>query len=253
MKAFRIAMVLFLAAFPAWAQHEEVVNPRQSPEDVAVGGRIFRSHCAVCHGLGGVGDRAPNLTTGQFRHATSDSALHEVVSRGIPGTEMPGVYFNGAEVWQVVAYVRSLSGAATDEKITGDVAAGQKVYASKSCARCHRVNSEGGRSGPDLSRIGGSRSQAHLRAAVVNPNEKVLPNQWRFSGATKDGTIVSGRLLNEDTYTVQMFDARLGLMSLAKADMASYEVLKESAMPSYEGSIAGKDLDDLTAYLASLR
>lgn len=251
MKALRIAMVLFLAAFPAWAQHEEVENPRQSPEDVAVGAKIFRSHCAVCHGLGGVGDRAPNLTTGVFRHATNDGALHEVISRGIPGTEMPGVYFNGAEVWQLVAYVRSLSGGA--EAIAGDAAAGQTIYAAKGCARCHRVDSKGGRSGPDLSRIGGARSLAHIRSSVLNPNEKVLPNQWRFSGATKDGTIVSGRLLNEDTYTVQLFDARMGLMSLAKADMASYEVLKDSAMPSYEGSIAGKDLDDLLAYLASLR
>lgn len=253
MKAFRIAMVLFLAAFPAWAQHEEVENPRQSPEDVAVGGRIFRSHCAVCHGLGGVGDRAPNLTTGQFRHATSDGALHEIISRGIPGTEMPGVYFNGAEVWQLVAYVRSLSGGASAERISGDAAAGQRIFASKGCAGCHRVNGEGGRSGPDLSRIGGARSLAHLRAAVVNPNEKVLPNQWRVSALKKDGTKLSGRLLNEDTYTLQLVDARQGLKSMAKADLASYEVLKESAMPSYQGSIAGKDLDDLTAYLASLR
>ena len=94
---------------------------------------------------------------------------------------------------------------------------------------------------------------AHLRAAVVNPDEKVLPNQWRVSGVKKDGTNVSGRLLNEDTYTLQLVDARQGLMSLAKADMASYEVLKESAMPSYQNSIAGKDLEDLSAYLASLR
>ena len=218
-----------------------------------MGGRIFRSHCAVCHGLEGVGDRAPNLTTGQFRHATSDSALHEVISRGIPGTEMPGVYFNGAEVWQLVAYVRSLSGGGSEERVTGDAAAGQRIFASKGCAGCHRVNNEGGRSGPDLGRIGGARSLAHLRAAVMNPDEKVLPNQWRVSGVKKDGTNVSGRLLNEDTYTLQLVDARQGLMSLAKADMASYEVLKESAMPSYQSSIAGKDLEDLTAYLASLR
>jgi putative heme-binding domain-containing protein len=178
--------------------------------------------------------------------------LHEIISRGIPGTEMPGVYFNGAEVWQLVAYVRSLSGAGA-EKVTGDAAAGQKVFAANGCSGCHRVNSEGGRSGPDLSRIGGARSLAHLRESVVNPSEKVLPNQWRVQATMKGGASVSGRLLNEDTYTLQMFDARQGLKSLAKADLASYEVLKDSAMPSYEASIMGKDLDDLLAYLASLR
>ena len=236
MKALRIAMVLLMAAFPAWAQHEEVENPRQSPEDVAVGAKIFRSHCAVCHGLEGMGDRAPNLTTGQFRHATSDGALHEIISRGIPGTEMPGVYFNGAEVWQLVAYVRSLSGAGA-ETITGDAAAGHKIFSSKGCA----------------GRIGGARSPAHLRESVVSPNEKVLPNQWRVQATTKSGVRLSGRLLNEDTYTVQLVDAGQGLKSVAKAELASFEVLKESAMPSYQGAIAGKDLDDLLAYLASLR
>lgn len=251
MKALRIALVLFLAASPAWAQHEEVENPRQSPADVEVGANIFRSHCAVCHGLGGVGDRAPNLTTGQFRHATSDGQLHQVISRGIPGTEMPGVYFNGAEVWQLVAYVRSLSGGV--ETVKGDAAAGQRVYASKGCSGCHRVNSEGGRSGPDLSRIGGARSLAHIRESVVNPNAKVLPNQWRVQATTRDGASVSGRLLNEDTYTVQLFDPRQGLKSVDKANLSRYLVLKESAMPSYESSITGKDLDDLLAYLASLR
>ena len=251
MKALGIAMVWFLAAAPVLAQHEEVENPRQSPEDVEVGAKIFRSHCAVCHGLEGVGDRAPNLTTGQFRRATSDGQLYEVISRGIPGTEMPGVYFNGPEAWQLVAYVRSLSGGA--ETIAGDAAAGERVFASNGCSGCHRVNSEGGRSGPDLSRIGGARSLGHLRESVVSPSEKVLPNQWRVEATTKSGARITGRLLNEDTYSLQMFDAREGLKSMAKADLAGYRVLKDSAMPSYQASITGKDLDDLLAYLASLR
>jgi putative heme-binding domain-containing protein len=177
--------------------------------------------------------------------------LHEVISRGIPGTEMPGVYFNGAEVWQLVAYVRSLSGGA--ETIAGNAAAGQRIFAANGCSGCHRVNNEGGRSGPDLSRIGGARSVAHLRESVVSPNEKVLPNQWRVEATTRGGASVTGRLLNEDTYTVQLFDPRQGLKSVDKADLSRYLVLKTSAMPSYEGSITGKDLDDLLAYLASLR
>jgi putative heme-binding domain-containing protein len=251
MKALCVATILFLAAAPLWAQHEEVENPRQSPEDVETGGKIFRSHCAVCHGLGGVGDRAPNLTTGQFRHATSDGQLYEVILRGIPGTEMPGVYFNGPEAWQLVAYVRSLSGGA--DTVNGNAAAGERVFASNGCSGCHRVNNEGGRSAPDLSRIGGARSLAHLRESVVSPDKKVLPNQWRVEATTKSGAKVEGRLLNEDTYTVQVFDAGAGLKSIAKADLAGYRVLKNSAMPSYQASITGKDLEDLLAYLASLR
>ena len=41
----------------------EARNPYTSPEDVAAGGRIYRSHCTGCHGLDGTGGRSgPSLT-----------------------------------------------------------------------------------------------------------------------------------------------------------------------------------------------
>jgi quinoprotein glucose dehydrogenase len=251
--ALRIAIVLALAAGTLPAQHEEVKNPHTSPEDVAAGGRIFRSHCAVCHGLNGVGDRAPALTTGKFRHGSSDDAIRETISKGIAGTEMPGIFFNGLQLWQLVAYVQSLSKNSEVEQPTGDPAAGQKVYTERGCNGCHRVDGEGGRSGPDLSDIGASRSLAHLRSAILNPNEKVLPRDWTVKAVTKDGTSVTGRRMNEDTFSVQVLDAEARLVSLAKSNLASFEVDKESTMPAYQGMIRGKDLDDLVAYLASLR
>jgi quinoprotein glucose dehydrogenase len=246
-------MVLALAAGTLPAQHEAVQNPHTLPEDVAAGGRIFRSHCAVCHGLNGVGDRAPALTSGRFRHGGSDGALQETISKGIAGTEMPGIFFNGLQLWQLVAYVQSLSKNSEVEKPTGDPAAGKTVYTERGCNGCHRVDGEGGRSGPDLSDIGASRSLAHLRAAVLNPNEKVLPRDWTVKAVTRDGTSVSGRRMNEDTFSVQVLDAEARLVSLAKSDLTSYEVSKESAMPAYQGMIRGKDLDNLLAYMASLR
>ena len=253
MTALRIVIVLALAAGTLPAQHEAVQNPHTSPEDVAAGGRIFRSHCAVCHGLNGVGDRAPALTTGRFRHGGSDGALQETISKGIAGTEMPGIFFNGLQLWQLVAYVQSLGKNSEVEKPTGDPAAGKTVYTERGCNGCHRVDGEGGRSGPDLSDIGASRSLAHLRAAVLNPNEKVLPRDWTVKAVTRDGASIAGRRMNEDTFSVQVLDAEARLVSLAKSDLTSYEVSQESAMPAYQGMIRGKDLDNLLAYLASLR
>lgn len=253
MTALRIVIVLALAAGTLPAQHEAVQNPHTSPEDVAAGGRIFRSHCAVCHGLNGVGDRAPALTTGRFRHGSSDGALQETISKGIAGTEMPGIFFNGLQLWQLVAYVQSLGKNSEVEKPTGDPAAGKTVYTERGCNGCHRVDGEGGRSGPDLSDIGASRSLAHLRAAVLNPNEKVLPRDWTVKAVTRDGASIAGRRMNEDTFSVQVLDAEARLVSLAKSDLTSYEVSQESAMPAYQGMIRGKDLDNLLAYLASLR
>ena len=88
---------------------------------------------------------------------------------------------------------------------------------------------------------------------MLDPNDKVLPNQWRVRAQTKSGSRVTGRLLNEDTFTLQLVDSRTHLVSLAKSDVVDYEILRESAMPSYEGRIRGTDLEDLLAYLVSLR
>jgi putative heme-binding domain-containing protein len=251
--ALRIAIFLALAAGSLPAQHEEVKNPHTSAEDVAAGGRIFRSHCAVCHGLNGVGDRAPALTTGRFRHGGSDGAVQETISKGIAGTEMPGIFFNGVQLWQLVAYVQSLSKNTEVEQPTGDATAGKTVYTERGCNGCHRVNGEGGRSGPDLSDIGASRSLPHLRDAILNPSAKVLPRDWTVKAVTKDGTSITGRRMNEDTFSLQVLDAEERLVSLAKTELSSYEVSQESTMPAYQGMIRGKDLDNLLAYLVSLR
>jgi putative heme-binding domain-containing protein len=118
---------------------------------------------------------------------------------------------------------------------------------------CHRVNGEGGRSGPDLSDIGASRSLPHLRDAILNPSAKVLPRDWTVKAVTKDGTSITGRRMNEDTFSLQVLDAEARLVSLAKTELSSYEVSQESTMPAYQGMIRGMDLDNLLAYLVSLR
>jgi mono/diheme cytochrome c family protein len=38
-----------------------------------------------------------------------------------------------------------------------------------------------------------------------------------------------------------------------KAELASFEIVRTSPMPSFKGKVQGADLEDLVAYLASLR
>src|SRR6266487_4214707 len=104
----RIVPILLIAA-SAFGQEAEVKNPHTTSVDVAAGARIFRSHCAECHGLKGEGGRGPNLTTGVFFHGNTDSDLMRNISDGIPGTAMPGVFFSPVQVSHLTAYVRSLS------------------------------------------------------------------------------------------------------------------------------------------------
>jgi putative heme-binding domain-containing protein len=255
-RRFSFLSAAILVAVPLLAQHgvEGLSNPFNSKQDAAAGGRIFRSHCAVCHGPEGSGGKATDLTLGRFRHGSTDSDLYRTISEGIEGTEMPGTFFNGQQLWQVVAYVRSLSQGRAAEKTTGDPARGRAIFFGKGgCNACHMANGEGARTAPDLSDIGAQRSLAHLEAAVNEPDQQVLPNHWHARAVTKDGEIVQGLRLNEDTHSVQMLDSNERLRSLLKADLKEYEVLKKSTMPSYKGRLSQSEFDDLIAYLASLK
>lgn len=248
-------LVALLAALPAASQHADDVinNPFTSASDVEAGGRMYRSHCAVCHGIEGEGGRGTNLTTGLFRHGGTDRDLYNTISVGIPGTEMPGIFFNGRQMWRLVAFVRSLSQGRGAQLAKGDPEQGHAVYLAQGCSGCHRIRGEGGRMGPDLSDIGAMRSLGHLQASVLRPNEAVYPQHWMVRAKTKEGDLVSGMRMNEDTFSVQLIDAGGRLISLRKGNLAEFEVDRSSGMPSFEGKLEEDALDNLVAYLASQR
>ena len=71
---------------------------------------------------------------------------------------------------------------------------------------------------------------------------------------TANGQRLRGVRLNEDPFTIQLRDAGSRLHSFRKAELQ--EVKKEigvSTMPSYKDAFTAAELDDLIAYLASLR
>ena len=70
---------------------------------------------------------------------------------------------------------------------------------------------------------------------------------------TKDGTIINGRRLNEDTYSIQIIDDRERLHSLVKADLREFTIAKTSPMPSYKGTLSDDEIADVLAYLLSLK
>ena len=79
---------------------QDTRNPRTTAEDIAVGAKTFRSHCAPCHGMHAEGGRGPNLASGRFYHGTSDANLLTNITEGIPGTEMPAHLYMEDRIWQ---------------------------------------------------------------------------------------------------------------------------------------------------------
>ena len=70
---------------------------------------------------------------------------------------------------------------------------------------------------------------------------------------TKDGATVTGRLLNLDTFTIQLLDSLEQLRSFVKSDLLEHGFIDKSPMPSYRERLDAQELADLVSYLVSLK
>jgi putative heme-binding domain-containing protein len=242
---------MFLWASVPLAAQEHV--GQFSQVDVETGFNLYNANCITCHGANGDSVPGVSLRSGQFRRASSDSDLNRLIQTGIPGTAMPPGRFNTAELAGLVAYIRAMRDFDT-RPARGDAGRGKAIFEGKGgCSRCHRVNGTGSRVAPDLSDIGAVRAPDALERSLIDPTGSMLPVNRSVRAVTRDGKVITGRRLNEDTYTVQLIDAQERLVSLSKADLREYTVVKTSPMPSYKNELSPGELDDVVAYLRTLK
>jgi cytochrome c oxidase cbb3-type subunit III len=242
------------------------------PKAAKAGEYEFRINCALCHGLGAHGGgRGPDLTRAQKKHVHSDAEMFQVISTGIPGTVMPangtngqGVGMTDEEIWQIITYIRSVEVKAP-AKALGNAAHGKELfYGDANCSLCHMIEGKGGRLGPELTAVGGSRTRESIIDSVRNPSRRLA---WGLTEATKEfpqeyesitvvtaaGKEIKGVALNEDNFSVQMMDANEQIHLLEKDELRSFKKSRESMMPKYTPDfLSDKDLEDIVAFLVGV-
>jgi putative heme-binding domain-containing protein len=222
--------------------------------DVESGARSFASACANCHGPDGNLIAGIDLGRGQFRRPYTDNELARIIANGIANTAMPASpNLSEEQVERIVAFLRANAEAAPTVASTGDAARGKALFEGKGeCADCHRVNGNGARTGPDLSRIGLARRAVELEQSLLEPAAEVQASNRFYRVVTADGKEVTGRLLNHVTYSVQLLDSDERLRSFAKAVLREHG-FDETPMPSYRRKLNAREIADLVAYLVTLR
>jgi putative heme-binding domain-containing protein len=223
-----------------------------SPADVQSGKQLYGVNCSNCHGQNGDFVSGVDLGHGTFRRASTDNELVAIMVQGIQGSPMPPANLSDQQAHQIVAYLRSLASSGTSAN-NANLAHGKALFESKGCLSCHRVQDHGSRVGPDLTSVGARRIPAEIERSIVDPNAEVLPENRYVRAVTRDGATITGRVLNEDTYSLQLIDSKEKLMSLQKADLRQFEYMKNSPMPSYRDKLSGDELPDLVGYLVSLK
>jgi putative heme-binding domain-containing protein len=249
----RRTWVFFVVIGTALASGSVAAQHGYTQAQVDNGGRLYQASCATCHGARGDTVRGVTLMSGTFRRAASDEELVKIILGGIPGTAMPPNTYTESEAGMIVAYLRSV-GSAGGLVTTGDAARGRAAFAGRGkCQTCHGADATGSRMAPSLADVGAVRTPAELERSIVDPGADLHPDFRFVRAVTTSGETITGRLLNQDSFSLQLLDSSERLRGLQKADLREHAVLTTSPMPSSRGTLSAAEIADVVAYLSSMR
>ncbi|HXX45530.1 MAG TPA: c-type cytochrome [Candidatus Acidoferrales bacterium] len=251
------------AQFPPQTAPPHKPHPPATAESIAKGKELFQGTCANCHGIDGSGANGPNI---QNAAATmGPEGLYTRMTSGVIGTAMPNFTFLGDDkIWEIADYVASLGQHGTGASF-GDPQKGKEIYTANGCATCHSIAGQGGNSGPDLTTIGSQRAAAMLRNELLDPganlpldtnglSERATTHAYEMYRVTlEDGKQIEGMRVNENSFVIELRDAKGELRSIEKYRVRKVEEMPgKSFMPSVKGKLSDDQLNDLVAYLAGL-
>ena len=139
---------------------------------------------------------------------------------------------------------------------TGDRGRGQKVFhsAKAACATCHNIGYVGGRTGPDLTRIGATRTDRDLLEAIVYPSLSFVRSYEPFTVTTLAGKQFSGILKSESPTELTLTIAADKIERIARADIDEIKPGTVSIMPAgLDQQMTPQEIADLLAFLKGCR
>jgi quinol-cytochrome oxidoreductase complex cytochrome b subunit/mono/diheme cytochrome c family protein len=142
-------------------------------EELAALGYFREQDCTRCHNLLD-GDPKPGPTLAGHQNQQSGVWLEEHLKNSLQGSELTGAAMRSLSAPQLNALLVFVS-RLTPEKafalsdVPANLTAGADAYVSHLCASCHRINGEGGESGPPLNGLAARRSQEWVRGHFRSP------------------------------------------------------------------------------------
>ena len=228
------------------------VHTQTLPE--GTGRAAFQRICSVCHSV--------NVATSQrMTRAEWSGVVNDMVSRGAQGTS--------GELESIVNYLSTNFGKGNVSTSGGgqlsnpaeqlaplsgrEIAAAKKLIQTNGCLSCHRIGEMGSYIGPNLNDIGSNLSPDQIFHTLASPNDMVQPDNRTVQLTTHDGQRVTGRILNQDGFSVQLINSSGELKSFEKATLRQFEIVTTNPMPAYATKLNKDDMRTIVRYLASLR
>jgi mono/diheme cytochrome c family protein len=280
--------VLLLSGYLSVPARSAESNRAQINAQVAAGKAIYDTTCSACHGVDGVGARAPTLN-----HSLAETVIRDTILNGRPGTPMPVFkdVLDAGTLAQVIAYVTSLASAgqapanlvvvdglsspvassqtprtrmpwlasnASSPRVMigaeyGYPAAGAGVFFDPSkltsCHTCHRYQGAGGPIGDDLASTG---TTPLVICGLLSKPEATAAGYPAVAISMIDGTRILGIERDENTDTLRYFDLSSlppVLRSVPESEINSVERLTTGVYDHTALPISRQDRLDVCAFL----
>jgi putative heme-binding domain-containing protein len=215
----------------------------------------FQRICGNCHSV--------SIATSQrMTQAQWTGVINDMVSRGAQGSQQDldnvttylATHFGQGVPPAASALPAPAPALAKETPLSeAEVTKAMGLIKANGCLSCHRVAGNGSYVGPDLSDVGASYSAEQIRAALVSPNKDVAPQHRSIRLVTKDGKTITGRILNQDGFSVQIIDSSSELRSFLKSNLREFTIITANPMPAYAGKMSADDMNSLVQYLSSLK
>jgi putative heme-binding domain-containing protein len=138
----------------------------------------------------------------------------------------------------------------------GDPERGRAVFfdTRTACVTCHKIGSEGGKVGPDLTKIGAIRSGRDILESIVLPSSTFAQTYEPYLVVTREGQEIAGTLARQDADSILLRDATGTELPFATASLREVRRQEISIMPEgLESGLSEREFRDLLAFLRGLR
>ena len=139
---------------------------------------------------------------------------------------------------------------------TGDVCRGQAVFNStkSACVACHKFGYVGGTAGPDLTRIGGIRTERDLLESILYPSLSFVRSFESVVIVTTDGRVVNGLVKNESATELLVTTGPNQETRVPRAEIDELRPSSVSVMPAgLEKQLTPQEFADLVAFLKNAK
>ena len=122
------------------------------------------------------------------------------------------------------------------------------------CSACHKVGSEGGKVGPDLTKVGERRNERDLLEAIVVPSASIARGFDSYTILTADGLTLTGLVVRETADSLFMRTTDQREIRVRRDNIEAQKLSPLSIMPAgLENTMNRQELADLLAFLRSLK